>query len=127
MDRYDLHIQEVTSRLERGANRVSIWAESENLFKMIGHSGSCLTMVKDGEAFHVKRLYPELTHIIDDVLMDPNIPSDPHDIKVENLPAFAEYQRQIDAIIGEDFEDEGDEDSDLVESINSIDNVSEDN
>lgn len=53
----------------------------------------CLTTIRRNNGFGTEACTPELTEAI---RADERIPKDARDIKVEDLPVFAEWQRRID-------------------------------
>lgn len=101
MDRYDAAIQYLKEnprmiypawgypRSSRGGS-LFLFCAKNNI--PAGLDIGCLTMVKDGDEVAEDE---ELTRRIRN---DPRIPDDVHGVTVENLPVFAEYQREMDAM-----------------------------
>lgn len=59
-----------------------------------GYAVGCLTMIKNSSCYHAWT--EELTQRIRN---DPRLPSDRHEITLDQLPVFAEWQREMDATI----------------------------
>lgn len=110
MDIYDEHIR----FLEEHPDQMSIqWMGGRGLFQFTdrpkadhslvegwGYFG-CLTMVK--KRSNAVTPIPEMTNL---VKRDERIPADHHFISAEHLPAFAEYQRELDEKLGVGFKQE---------------------
>lgn len=58
-------------------------------------AAGCLTMIRANNELHCIETMPELNQRI---LSDKRIPTNVHDITVDNLHVFAEWQRELDKI-----------------------------
>jgi len=102
MDIYDKEIMRLTKLVseEKRCKAVPIiqaWGygkEHSPLFDACGISRhtlcGCLTQVKSGS-------YPAQTRELQErIANDPRVPPTPYDITLDDLPVFAEYQRELD-------------------------------
>jgi hypothetical protein len=100
MDRYDREIKRLTESPEK---IIGAWRECMPLFEYASHDGhtedlqhgcvGCLTMIRQDDGMVAQT--PELTAAI---RADERLPTSGQAITVESLPAFAEWQRKLDAL-----------------------------
>lgn len=98
MDKYDIAIQNLTL-LDDPREILDAWGtpKSRNgcLFDYAGRTSTphigCLTQIRSNVKFHAET--PELTEKIRN---DKRIPKYAGDIKLKDLPVFAEWQRRLD-------------------------------
>jgi hypothetical protein len=97
-DKYDLAIDILTQNPSRIHD---VWSDPEQsdggcLFMWGNRSSGCLTQIrKDPDIFG--GTLPQAAEIA----KDERIPQNGYDIRVEHLPVFAEWQRRLDAELGE--------------------------
>jgi len=97
-DKYD---EEVAYLTEFSGYIHHAWNAANPLFGFVSMTGDewtgdqqcgCLTQIRVGDK---EAWLPELTK---EIRADERIPTDAHDITVEDLPVFAEWQRKLDEI-----------------------------
>lgn len=103
---YNDQLKELTENFPAD-NIVNIWSRTKGLFKIVGfpdhvphisdypNDAGCLTMIAKGN--HYAYINGEKNFEVTEAIRSDNrIPSDPRDIKPENLPVFKEWQEKVD-------------------------------
>lgn len=99
-DKYDEAIAVLTAD-PRPENITGAWScpwlhEAGCLFKMVSDRCGCLTQVRNTPYEYNQNIDPKLNAIIEEIAADERIPKISHEITIESLPVFAEWQRRLD-------------------------------
>jgi hypothetical protein len=100
-DRYMLHARALSTRPQAIHSE---WADGVALFRIVDPFGGCgcLTQVRLWGTDYAASRAPRIRELCMEVSRDVRIPAYPEDITVEHLPVFVEWQRRLDAELGED-------------------------
>jgi hypothetical protein len=100
-DRYMLHARALSTRPQ---DILGEWGDGVALFRIVDSSGrcGCLTQIRSWGTDYAASREPRIRELCMEVARDARIPAYPEDITVEHLPVFVEWQRRLDAELGED-------------------------
>jgi hypothetical protein len=99
-DRYMLHARKLAADPELIGED---WNDAVALFRCVDNRGcGCLTQVRMSGIESAAYERPEIRDLCLAIAADPRIPAYFEDITVDHLPVFVEWQRRLDAELGED-------------------------
>lgn len=101
MDKYDLEVERLTKNPEFIYDS---WNDAEPLFQVAARNThrnyGCLTQIRQEIEIYSKGIvheyHAQTSELTKQIRNDERIPKNPKDIKVEDLPVFAEWQRKLD-------------------------------